>query len=81
MNVQKLAEFPHFLSTCKSCHKTQIHHLIALKFGTQKGDVRAHDSTKFGLNTNHTESCKQLFTKNNTNMLSHLQGKMLMARS
>jgi len=34
MNLQKLAEFHFFFSSrCESCHKTQMHYLIALKCG------------------------------------------------
>ena len=57
-------------------------YLIALKFDTQKGGVRAHFSTKFGQNTTntHKDICDYL-QKNNTNMLSYPQGKLRMARS
>jgi len=51
MNVQKLAEFVFFLSKCESCHITQKHDSIALKFGTLKGRIKAHPDTKFDCNT------------------------------
>jgi len=51
-------------------------YLIPLKFCTQKGGVRVHLGTKFG-----EWSYLQLFTKNNTNVLSRPQGKQHMARS
>jgi len=58
-----------FLSSWyESYHKVETGYLIALKFGTRKGGVRAH-------------LWLELFTKNNTNMLSRPQGKPLMARS
>ena len=41
-----------FLShTYKNCYKTRTPHPIALKFGTQKGDIKAHLGTNFGWNT------------------------------
>jgi len=52
---------------------------IVLKFGTQQDGVGANHGIKFGCNT--INGHKQLFTKTNTNMLSCLQGKPLMARS
>jgi len=60
-----------FLSRCESYYKIQVHYPIPLKFGTLKDRIKAHPDTKFGCNTING---KQLFTKNNANMLSHLQG-------
>jgi len=52
-----------------------MHYPIALKLGTLKGTIKVHPDTKFGFNTiNGHKIIKQLFTKNNTNMLSRLQG-------
>jgi len=39
-----------FLSRYESCHKTPIHYLITLKFGTLKGGIKAHPNTKFSYN-------------------------------
>ena len=40
-----------FLShTYKNCYKTQTPHPVALKVGTQKGDIKAHRGTNFGWN-------------------------------
>jgi len=52
--------------------------LIALKFGTQKGGVRADLGTKFGSSTIKT---RKVIHENNTNMLLHPQDKPHMARS
>ena len=58
MRLQKLAPFLRFFfflfflsHTYKNCYKTRTPHLIALKFGTQKGDIKAHLGTNFGWNT------------------------------
>ena len=57
-------------------------YLIALKLGTQKGDIRAHLGTKFGWNTiNICEVICNYSQKNYTNMLSCPQGKPCVARS
>jgi len=37
-----------FSSRCESYHRVETGYPIALKFDTQKGDVRAHLGTKFG---------------------------------
>ena len=44
-------------------------YLITLKFGAQKGGVRAHLATKFGQNMINTR--KDIIHKNNTNMLTN----------
>ena len=58
MRLQKLAQFLRFFffffflsHTYKNCYKTRTPYPIALKFGTQKGDIEAHLSTNFGWNT------------------------------
>jgi len=62
----------------------QKHYPIAFKFITLKGGIKAHPNAKFGCNTikfNGRKVINNYLQKNNTNMLSHLQGKPLMARS
>ena len=39
-----------FSHTCKNCYNKQTRTLIALKFGTQKGSLKANPSIKFGTN-------------------------------
>ena len=61
MRLQKLSQFLRFFffflfffflsHTYKNCYKTRTPHPIALKFGTQKGDIKAHLGTNFGWNT------------------------------
>jgi len=63
MNLRKLAEFLRFFrlfcfvlffffsSSNRNCHKTQIHYLIVLKFGTQQDGVSVHGAIKFGCKT------------------------------
>jgi len=71
MNLQKLAEFLHFfffsfiLSWCESYRKTQKHYPIALKFGTLKGEIRAHPDTKY---INGLKVINNYLRKNNTNL-------------
>jgi len=55
--------------------KVETSYLIVLKFGTQKGDVRAH------LGTKEYDKHLQSHLQNNNNFLSCPQGKPLMARS
>ena len=40
-----------FLHTYKNCYKTRTLYPITLKFGTQKGSIKAHLGTNFGWNT------------------------------
>jgi len=71
--------FSSFSLRCESCHKTQKDYPIALKFGTLKGSTSWYP---IWLQYHKwLQSYKQLFAKNNTNMLSCLQDKLLMARS
>ena len=42
--------FSFFLCTCKNCHKTQMHNLIAFKFGIRETGYKAHLDSNFGLN-------------------------------
>jgi len=71
--------FLFFLLRCESYHKTQKDYPITLKFGTLKGSTSWYP---IWLQYHKwPQSYKQLFAKNNTNMLSCLQGKPLMARS
>jgi len=53
----------------------QMRYPIVLKFGTQQDTVSAHCGIKFGCNTVNG------LIKTNTNMLSRLQGKLLIARN
>jgi len=64
-----LVSFLLFSSWYESYHKVETGYLIALKFGTQKGGVRAHLSTRFAYDK-HWKNYLRLFAKNNTNMLS-----------
>jgi len=51
---------------------------IALKFGTQQDDVNVHRGIKFGYNTvNGHKVISNYSRKNNTNMFSRPQGKLL----
>ena len=54
-----------------TCHKTQTGSMIALKFGTHEKGYRAHLGTKFGLNTKHQWLSYKLFTKHDTNVVTH----------
>ena len=60
MRLQKLVQFLRFFfflfffflsHTYKNCYKTRTPYSIALKVGTQKGDIKAHLGTNFGWNT------------------------------
>ena len=55
MQLQKLAVFLLIFvlvsHTYKNCYKMRTPYPIALKFGTQKGGVKAHLGTNFGWNT------------------------------
>ena len=54
MRLQKLAQFLRFFflsHTYKNYYKMRTPHSIVLKFGTQKGDIKAHLGTNFGWNT------------------------------
>ena len=60
MRLHKLAQFLRFFfflfffflsHTYKNCYKTRTPNPIALKFGIQKGDIKAHLCTNFGWNT------------------------------
>ena len=75
MNSQNLAQLHfYFYSFCYGVKVTQMGYPIVLKFGTQKGGVRAHLDNKFGQNTINTRKDNlRLFMKNNTNMLSRTQ--------
>ena len=67
-----------FLSVQKNCHNTRLCNPIGLKFGTHEKTYRAYLSTKFGLNTNISGWAVNDYShKNNTNMLSRLQGEQL----
>jgi len=46
--ISSVCFFFFFLQRCGSCHKTQKHYSIALKFGILKGWIRAHPDTKCG---------------------------------
>jgi len=71
-----------FLSNNKNCHKMQTRYLIVLKFGTQQDSVSAHRGIKFGCNTvNGHKVINNYSQKIAPNMLSLLQGKLLMART
>ena len=71
-----------FLHTYKNCYKTRTPYPIALKFGTQKGGYKDASLYQHWLEYDkQAKSYERLFTKNNTNMLSRLQGKPRMGRS
>ena len=62
----------HFLShTCKNCYKTRTPHPIALKFGTQKGDIKAHIDTNFGWNTINRQTVMSDYSRKITPICCH----------
>ena len=77
MRLQKLAQFLRFFfffflsHTYKNCHKTRTPYPIALKFGTQKGDIRAHLGTYFGWNTINRERVMSDYSRKITPICCH----------
>ena len=61
-----------FLShTYKNCYKTRTPYPIALKFGTQKADIKAHLGTKFGWNTINRQRVMSDYSRKITPICCH----------
>ena len=61
-----------FLShTYKNCYKTRTPYPIALKFGTQKGDIKAHLGTNFGWNTINRQRVMSDYSRKLTPICCH----------
>ena len=61
-----------FLSrTYKNCYKTRTPYPIALKFGTQKGDIKAHLGTNFGWNTINKQRVMSDYSRKITPICCH----------
>ena len=79
MRLQKLAVssfffflFFFFLSyTYKNCYKTRTPHPIALKFGTQKGNIMAHLGTNFGWNMINKQKVMSDYSRKITPICCH----------
>ena len=80
MRLQTLAQFLRFFfflfffflsHTYKNCYKTQTPHLIALQFGTQKRDIKAHLSTNFGWNTINRQRVMSDYSRKITPICCH----------
>ena len=80
MRLQKLAQFLRFFfflfffflsHTYKNCYETQTPYPIALKFGTQKGDIKAHLGTNFGWNTINRERVMSDYSRKITPICCH----------
>ena len=76
MRLQKLAQFLRFFflflsHTYKNCYKTRTPHPIALKFGTQNGDIKAHLSTNFGWNTINRQRVMRDYSRKITPICCH----------
>ena len=83
MRLQKLAQFLRFFffffflfffflsHTYKNCYKTRTPYLIALKFGTQKGDIKEHLGTNFGWNTINRQSVMSDYSRKITPICCH----------
>ena len=80
MRLQKLAQFLHFFfflfffflsHTYKNCYKTRTPYAIALKFGTQKGDIKAHLGTNFGWNTINRQRAMSDYARKVTPICCH----------
>ena len=76
--LQKLAQFLRFSSyfsfschTCKNCYKTRTPYPITLKFGTQKGDIKAHLGTTFGWNTINRQRVMSDYSRKITPICCH----------
>ena len=80
MRLQKLAQFLRFFSSyfsfscrtlTKNCYKTRTPYPIALKFGTQKGDIKAHLGTNFGWNTINRQRVMSDYSRKITPICCH----------
>ena len=82
MRLQKLAQFLRFFSyfsfSCRTLTKTAIKlerhrtpYPIALKFGTQKGDIKAHLGTNFGWNTINRQRVMSDYSRKLTPICCH----------
>ena len=61
-----------FLShTYNNCYKTRTPHPVALKFGTQKGDIKAHLGTNFGWNTINRQRVMSDYSRKITPICCH----------
>jgi len=82
MSLPHILNFASFYQGVKVIIKHKSIYPIALKFGTLEGRIRVHPDTKFGYKTiNGHKVINGYLQKNNTNMLSRLQSKLLMARN
>ena len=75
MQLQKLAQFLFFFfflsHTYKNCYKTRTPYPIALQFGTQKGDIKAHLGTNFGWNTINRQRVMSDYSRKITPICCH----------
>ena len=79
MRLQKLAQFLRFFliiflflsHTYKNCYKTRTPHPINLKFGTHKGDIKAHLGTNFGWNTINRQRAMSDYSRKITPICCH----------
>ena len=80
MRLQKLAQFLRFFFflfffflslTYKNCYKTRTPYPIALTFGTQKGDIKAHLGTKLGWNTLNRQRVMSDYSRKITPICCH----------
>ena len=80
MRLQKMAQFLRFFfflfffflsHTYKNCYKTRTPYPIALEFGTQKGDIKAHLGTNFGWNTINRQRVMSDYSRKITPICCH----------
>ena len=55
----------------QNCYKTRMPYSIALKFGTQKGDIKAHLGTNFGWNTINRQRVMSDYSRKITPICCH----------
>ena len=60
-----------FSHTYKNCYKTRTPYPIASKFGTQKGDIKAHLGSNFGWNTINRQRVKSDYSRKITPICCH----------
>ena len=60
-----------FSHTYKNYYRTQTPHPIALKFGTQKGNIKAHLGTNFGWNTINRQRVMSDYSRKITPICCH----------
>ena len=63
-----------FSHTYKNRYKTRTPHPIALKFGTQKGSIKAHLGTNFGWNTINRQRIMSDYSRKITPICCHVYG-------